>query len=104
MIKEFMDRAAEYSRVDAVSYVQTPLYVDYDSSIANQALEQYVRMISNGSYYGSSDSANPDWNNLYTFNQSFDNAWNSFTNLYLNTWGGKRMIEEYSAEAKKYLK
>ena len=104
MIKEFMDRAAEYSRVDAVSYVQTPLYVDYDSSIANQALEQYVRMISNGSYYGSSDSANPDWNNLYTFNQSFDNAWNSFTNLYLNTWDGKRMIEEYSAEAKKYLK
>lgn len=104
MIKEFMDRAAEYSRVDAVTYVQTPLYVDYDSSIANQALEQYVRMISNASYYGSSDSANPDWNNLYTYNQSFDNAWSSFTNLYLNTWGGKRMIEEYSAEAKKYMK
>ena len=103
MIKTFMDNAAEYSRVDAVSYVQTPLYVEYDNSIANQALEQYVGMIRNSSYYGSADSNNPDWNNLYTFNAEFNSAWESFTNQYLNTWGGKRMIEEYSAEAKKYL-
>ncbi len=103
LIIDFMDRAAENSRVDATVYVQTPLYVDNDNTLANSALEQYVGMIKNKNYYASSDSADPDWNNLYSYNEAFDKAWESYLKLYLETWGGQRMIDEYSAEAKKYL-
>ena len=103
LIKGFMDNAAAYTKVDPVMYVQTPLYIDKDMSLANSALEQYVGMIKNESYYGSSESADPDWNNLYTYNSAFNTAWEKYLDLYLNTWGGQAMIDEYSAEASKYL-
>ena len=99
-----MDNAAAYSKTDAVTYVQTPLYIDKELSLANSALEQYVGMIKNESYYGSTDSANPDWNNLYVYNDAFNSAWDAYIDMYLNTWGGQAMIDEYSAEASKYLK
>ncbi len=103
LIKGFMDNAAQYTRVDPVMYVQTPLYTENDNSLANSALEQYVGMIKNKAMYGSSDSALPDWKNLYTYNDAYDKAWDNYVNMYLNSWGGRAMIDEYSAAASKYL-
>lgn len=103
LIESFMNNAADYSRDDPVLFVQTPLYVEYENSLAQSAMEQFVGMIKNSSYYGSSDSAKPDWANLYTYNSAFNSAWDAFVQMYLQTWGGQRMINEFSAEAKKYL-
>lgn len=103
LIEGFMDNAKEYTRVDPVMYVQTPLYVENDTALANSSLEQFVGMIKNADLYGSQDSAMPDWNNLYSYNDAYNNAWNSFVDMYLNTWGGQAMIDEFSAEASKYL-
>ena len=103
LIEGFMDNAKEYTRVDPVMYVQTPLYVENDTALANSALEQFVGMIKNADLYGSAESANPDWSNLYTYNDAYNKAWNNFVDMYLNSWGGQAMIDEFSAEASKYL-
>lgn len=101
-VQELLDRAKTYSRTDPVTYVQTPLYIEKEQILGNDAIEAFVGMIDNKDYAGNA-ALNLTWSGIKSSGVAYDNAWNSFVNKYKNTWGGAAMIAEYSAEASKYL-
>ncbi|MGN1100157.1 MAG: hypothetical protein ACI4S9_07395 [Christensenellales bacterium] len=104
-IRTLMDNAAAYTKTDPVMYVQTPLYVEKDYVIANSALESFVNMIKNKSYYDASTAGfNVNWADLYKYTAAYNQAWSAYTNDYLVTWGGQEMLDEFNLEAVKYLK
>lgn len=105
LIQGFMNAAKEYSRVDPVVYVQTPLYVQRDQTLGSNAIDKFVEMIASSANTPAYDKQGlPKWDNLISFNNNYNDKWNSFKNEYNNMWGGAAMISEYSAAASKYLK
>ena len=99
----FMNKAKEYTKVDPVGYVQTPLYVSRSTTISNSAMETFVNMIKNTSYYNDSNKVNVTWSDLYSYNSAYDKAWTDHVNQYLTSWGGQEMMDEYNEVAKQYL-
>ncbi|OQA77939.1 MAG: Lipoprotein LipO precursor [Tenericutes bacterium ADurb.Bin239] len=103
-IYQFMENASAYEKIDPVMYVQTPLYVERDTIIANSSLEQFVNFIKDSSCYDSSSKqVGVTWGDLYKYNATYNQKWDAFLNLFNNTWGGAEMVAEYNETAKQYL-
>ena len=99
-----MENASAYEKIDPVMYVQTPLYVERDTIIANSSLEQFVNFIKDSSCYDSSSKqVGVTWGDLYKYNATYNQKWDAFLNLFNNTWGGAEMVAEYNETAKQYL-
>ncbi len=104
-VNQLIANASVYDYKDAVYYVQTPLYIDNEQMLGNQAYGEFVAMI--GTKYSGYDKnkiGNASWSSIKATDTKFDSAWSTFTGKYLNTWGGKDMIDEWAKEAVKYLK
>lgn len=105
IVADLLAKAAAYSRVDPVLYVQTPLFVEKEQTLGSNSINAFVSMIANKSIYNSGgyDTTKiPAWDDLIN-GSVLDSEWNAFKNDYLVKWGGQAMISEYSAAAKQYL-
>ncbi len=103
-VNELLEKAQEYNYVDPVCYVQTEKYIEYEQTLGNNSVREFVSMIgTNYGGYNTSKIGTVNWDTIKTDESSFDNAWSTYTNKYLNSWGGAAMISEWSKEAVKYL-
>lgn len=104
-VRGYMQMAEECAYVDKVNYVQTPLVIDGWDNIGQESFEYFIRLISTDyKSYNKNVIGNVTYDSLLLSSSSdYDSDWSTFTNRFLNTWGGRAMINEYSAEGSKYL-
>lgn len=104
-VQGYMQMAQDYAYVDEVNYVQTPLVIDNWDNIGQESYEYFIRLISTDyKNYNVNKIGDVSWQSIGLSGTSYDSDWSKFTQGFLGTWEGRKMIDEYSAEGKKYLK
>ncbi|HIY96791.1 MAG TPA: hypothetical protein H9729_03810 [Candidatus Borkfalkia excrementigallinarum] len=103
-VKGYMEMAESYTYVDSTVYVQTPLVISNWDTIGQDSYEYFVRLISTDfNDYNKDKIGTVSWDSIEVSNTAYENAWNEFKKEFLESWGGKELIEEYAPAAKAYL-
>lgn len=94
-VKGYMEMAEGYTYVDNVVYVQTPLTIDNWDNLGNQGYEEFVKRIgTNYGGYTKNKIGTVTWDSIYQIGSDFNGHWSTFTNNFLNKWGGKTMLDQ----------
>lgn len=105
LIDGIFDEMKKYGKHDPFSVMQPDAYVEYDLSLSNNAMEHFVGLIKEPSYYNSKAKkgfaiGDNDWADLTgsaaTYTAAYDTEWKSFCNKVLNNWKGQLVVDALS--------
>ncbi len=103
LVQGYMQMAQDYAYVDKITYVQTPRIIDDWDTIGQESYEAFIGLIAtNYGGYNTSTIGEVTWDNIGLDSSKYNTDWNSFTNRFLNTREGQKMIDELKAELHKY--
>lgn len=105
LIDGFFDAMKQYGKHDPFSVMQPEAYVEYDLSISNNAMEHFVGLIKDASYYNAEAKkgfavGDRDWDDITGsarfYTEAYNNEWTSFCEKLLTNWKGRLVVDALS--------